>query len=517
MTTCENDRLLVNRAETAMALVLVVDDDRSVRHMLTQSFESANLEVVTAETAEQGLTLVSERRPDVVLLDIMLPGRSGLEVLHDIQAVDRRLPVIFVTADSGSSTAIEAMQLGAYDYVSKPLDLPQLNRLVLAAVDSRRLMSVSVALSAGPTADHSGKLFVGRSPEILEVFKAIGRVAAQDVPVLIRGESGTGKELVAQALYQHSHRQNQPFMAINCAALPDTLLESELFGHEKGAFTGADRRRIGKFEQCHGGTIFLDEVGDMAPIVQGKVLRLLQDQRFERVGGNETISTDVRVITATNRPLEEMVEAKTFRADLLYRLNGMTIFLPPLRERREDIPLLLKHFLTRAQQNLNKNDIEGMSPECLELLMSYGWPGNVREMQSVVQQAVLNTIGPIIIPEFLPREVTQATGGIEPILSWREPAVVVPTPEEVSVSGDQQNLTISDLSAFIDARLKAGSTELYSDVLNRVERYLFTRVLQETNGNQSQAAEILGVTRGKIRDRIAAFNISMERKVRLDT
>lgn len=500
-----------------MALVLIVDDDRSLRHMLTQSLEAIGLEVVAAATAEQGLTLVSERKPDVVLLDIMLPGRSGLDVLRDIQAVDRRLPVIFVTADSGSSTAIEAMQLGAYDYVSKPLDLPQLNRLVQAAVESRRLMSVAVALSADSTPDQTGKVFVGRSPEILEVFKAIGRVAAQDVPVLIRGESGTGKELVAQALYQHSHRQNQPFMAINCAALPDTLLESELFGHEKGAFTGADRRRIGKFEQCHGGTIFLDEVGDMAPIVQGKVLRLLQDQRFERVGGNETISTDVRVITATNRPLEEMVEAKTFRADLLYRLNGMTIFLPPLRHRREDIPLLLKHFLARAQQSLNKMHIEGMSPECLEILMNYSWPGNVREMQSIVQQAVLNAIGPIIIPEFLPREVSQS-----PFIegesrgTWKETQPAPTVPESLQPNSDQFHPTIADLGTFIEDQLKANSTDLYTAVLERVERYLFTRVLQETNGNQSQASEILGVTRGKIRDRIAAFNISMERKVRAD-
>ena len=501
-----------------MALVLVVDDDRSIRHMLTQSLEAIELEVVTATTAEQGLALVSERQPDVVLLDIILPGRSGLEVLRDIQAVDRRLPVIFVTADSGSSTAIEAMQLGAYDYVSKPLDLPQLNRLVQAAVDSRRLMSVAVALAADPNADQTGKLFVGRSPVILDVFKAIGRVAAQDVPILIRGESGTGKELVAQALYQHSHRRAQPFMAINCAALPDTLLESELFGHEKGAFTGADRRRIGKFEQCHGGTIFLDEVGDMAPIVQGKVLRLLQDQRFERVGGNETISTDVRVITATNRPLEEMVEAKTFRADLLYRLNGMTIFLPPLRQRREDIPLLIKYFLARAQQSLNKLQIEGMSPECVEILMNYDWPGNVRELQSVVQQAVLNAIGPIIIPEFLPREVTQHASlrtALKPTTGEQQPPEATLIESQSLV--DYQRPSIADLGSFVDEQLKSGTTGLYNAVLERVERFLFTRVLQETNGNQSHASEILGVTRGKIRDRIAVFNISMERQVRSDS
>ena len=503
-----------------MALVLVVDDDRSVRHMVSSSLAAIHVQVETATTAEEGLTLVSKSKPDVVLLDIMLPGRSGLEILRDIQAIDRRLPVVFITADSGSGTAIEAMQLGAYDYVSKPLDLPSLNRLVQAAIDARQLMSVTVALAADPVIEHAGPVFIGRSPEMLEVLKAIGRVAAQAVPVLIRGESGTGKELAAQALYQHSHRRDQPFMAINCAALPDTLLESELFGHEKGAFTGADRRRIGKFEQCHGGTIFLDEVGDMAPVVQGKVLRLLQDQRFERVGGNETIETNVRVIAATNRPLEEMVEAKTFRADLLYRLNGVTIHLPPLRERREDIPLLLKHLLMRSQKALSKLHIEGLSPQSLELLTSYSWPGNVREMFSVVQQAVLNTIGPIIIPEFLPRQVTETTS----IPARSQP---LPPPQPPASGGETTSLdgrelasasssTLDDLTAFIDQELRNKATDLYATVVDRVERYLITRVLQETNGNQSKTAEILGVTRAKIRDRIASFNISMEHKVRMD-
>ncbi len=496
-----------------MALVLVVDDDRSVRHMVSQSLAGIHLQVETAASAEEGLTFVSKSRPDAVLLDIMLPGRSGLDVLRDIQAVDRRLPVIIVTADNGSGTAIEAMQLGAYDYVTKPLDLPSLNRLVQAAVDARRLMSIPVALAADPVTEQPGNVFIGRSPEMLEVLKAIGRVSAQDVPVLIRGESGTGKELVAQALYQHSHRRDQPFMAINCAALPDTLLESELFGHEKGAFTGADRRRIGKFEQCHGGTILLDEVGDMALVVQGKVLRLLQDQRFERVGGNETISTDVRVIAATNRPLEEMVEDKTFRADLLYRLNAVTISIPPLRERREDIPLLLKHLLMRSQQTLSKFHIEGLSPQCLEQLTNYDWPGNVREMYSVVQQAVLNAVGPIIIPEFLPRKITERSANGKPqVHSGDEPA----TTSEPASFVDLQCRPLDDLSSFIDEEIRSKSTNLYAAVVDRVERYLITRVLQSTNGNQSKTAEILGITRAKIRDRIAAFNISMEHKVRID-
>ena len=497
-----------------MALALVVDDDRSLRYMVQVSLESIQIEVLTAASAEEGLRLLKQHSPDVILLDIMLPDRSGLEILEELQAIDRRLPVIFVTADNGSNTAIEAMQRGAYDYVCKPLDLPQLNRLVQNAINSRQLMNMPVALTADLEENTNGRSFVGHSQEMLDVFKAIARVAAQDVPVLIRGESGTGKELVAQALYQHSHRRNQPFMAINCAALPDTLLESELFGHEKGSFTGADRRRIGKFEQCHGGTIFLDEVGDMALVVQGKVLRLLQDQRFERVGGNETISTNVRVIAATNRPLEQMVEEKTFRADLLYRLNGMTIFLPPLRERRDDIPLLLRYFLAMAQRSLNKSHIEGLSPECLDILTHYRWPGNVREMQSVVQQAVLNASGPIIIPEFLPREVTE---GRE---IRNEPrtvhAVISPPHAEFDSSMDGERARIADLGQFIEQRLQNNSTNLAAEVIERVERYLFARVLDVTSGNQSQAADILGVTRGKIRDRIAAFNISMERKVRLD-
>ncbi|MBS0201264.1 MAG: sigma-54-dependent Fis family transcriptional regulator [Planctomycetes bacterium] len=496
-----------------MALALVVDDDRSMRFLVEKSLEEIQVKVTAASTAKEGLSLISAQRPDVVLLDIMLPDRSGLEVLRDIQAIDRRLPVIFVTSDNDSGTAIEAMHLGAYDYIFKPLDILQLNRLVQNAITSRQLMNVPVALAADLEARPDGKSFVGHSPEMLEVFKVIGRVAAQNVPVLIRGESGTGKELAAQALYQHSHRCDGPFIAINCAALPDTLLESELFGHEKGSFTGADRRRVGKFEQCDGGTILLDEVGDMALVVQGKVLRLLQDQRFERLGGNEVISTDVRIIAATNRPLEQMVADKTFRADLFYRLNGITISLPPLRSRRDDIPLLLKYFLSQSKSMLNKPHVEGLSPECLEILSRYDWPGNVREMQSVVQQAVLNSIGPIIIPEFLPRELTCPTR-VDSAASEAGPAILAPVTVETSPAPVTNGQSLGDIGPFIEQRLLEKSTNLSTEVIEHVEYYLYTRVLEATNGNQSQAAEILGVTRGKIRDRIKAFNISIEKRVR---
>lgn len=506
-----------------MVTALVVDDDRSLHLIVQSSLEAIGIQVISSASAEDGLRVVGQQRPDVVLLDVMLPGRSGLDVLQDILAIDRRIPVIIVTADSGSSTAIEAMRRGAYDYVSKPFHLSQLQQLVQTAARACRKMHESVAIAADPEVSNGERSFIGRSPRMIDVFKAIGRVASQDVPVLIRGESGTGKELVAQAIYQHSRRREHSYMEINCAALPDSLLESELFGHEKGAFTGADRRRIGKFEQCHGGTLFLDEVGDMSPSVQGKVLRLIQEQRFERIGGNETISTNVRIITATNLPLEEMVEKKTFRADLLFRLNGMTIHLPPLREREGDIPLLLRYFLARSQRAMGKPHLEGMSPECLDVLQNYRWPGNVRELQSVVQQAVLNATGPIIIPEFLPPELLAGAKGqsdqqarsLESAASNLESGATPAAANSKNLpTGTPGDVSINELGAYIEERLLAKSTDLAAETIERVERYLFARVLEYTGGNQSQAAEILGVTRGKIRDRVEQFKISILRNIK---
>jgi two-component system nitrogen regulation response regulator GlnG len=353
-------------------------------------------------------------------------------------------------------------------------------------------MRVPVEIPVSETVDESGDVIVGCSPRMLEVYKAIGRVAQQDVTVLIGGESGTGKELVARAIYQHSPRDQGPFLAVNCAALPDSLLESDLFGHEKGAFTGADSRRIGKFEQCSGGTIFLDEIGDMSPLLQSKVLRLLQEQRFERVGGNTTIKTDVRIIAATNRDLDKMVKENTFRADLYYRLNGFTIDLPPLRDRGNDILLLLEHFLARARREMRK-EIDGVSPDALHLLMQYSWPGNVRELQSVVRQAILNASGPIIMPEFLPEEIR---GGSRPTAADTEDAA-----------------SECDLQAFLDQRLTMNTTGLYADTLEMMERYLINRVLCLTDGNQSQAAKILGITRGSLRTKVRALGISIARVV----
>jgi two-component system nitrogen regulation response regulator GlnG len=321
-----------------------------------------------------------------------------------------------------------------------------------------------------------------------EVYKAIGLVAPQDLAVLILGESGTGKELVARAVYQHSRRAAGPFLAINCAAIPENLLESELFGHEKGAFTGADRRRIGKFEQCSGGTLFLDEIGDMTPLTQAKILRVLQDGRFERVGGNETIRSDVRVIAATNRDLAEMVGAGEFRGDLYYRLGIVTIALPPLRERAEDLPLLVDHFLKRFSPELGK-DVDRIAPDALEVLRRHSWPGNIRELQSVVKQSLLRAKGPVLVSDFLP----------------------------ASVRGEEEPSDSSppsfDWEGFLEDRLREGSHDLHAESLSVIERSLITRVLRHTGGNQVQAAKLLGISRGSLRTKIRTLGIQIGRAV----
>ncbi|MBL9125891.1 MAG: sigma-54-dependent Fis family transcriptional regulator [Planctomycetaceae bacterium] len=478
-----------------MPSVLVIDDDRSVRHLISEAFCETDIDVVAVGSAEEGLQQISSAKPDTVMLDIMLDDASGLELFRQIQALDSKLPVIFITALDSSDTAIQAMKLGAYDYLLKPLDLGKVQSLVRQALEIRRLMHVPVGVPGSSRGEHRGEVLVGRSAQMQEVYKAIGRVAPQDVTVLIRGESGTGKELVARAIYHHSQRSDGPFLAVNCAAIPDALLESELFGHEKGSFTGADQRRIGKFEQCSGGTLFLDEVGDMSPLVQSKVLRVLQGQEFERVGGNQTIKSDVRVITATNRDLEKMVADREYRADLYYRLSSFTIQLPPLRERADDLLLLLEHYLACFSRELGK-DVHGISPEALNILLDYAWPGNIRELQNVLKQALLQATGTVLISEFLPAKLRNPAGET-PVLEGDE-----------AVDGD--------LTPFIEARLHGNSTNLHAETLERMERYLVTRVLRTTDGNQSKAAKILGITRGSLRTKIRALGLSIDRQVKIE-
>jgi two-component system nitrogen regulation response regulator GlnG len=447
-------------------------------------------------------------QPDVALLDILLPKTSGLELFEELREADSKMPIIFITSLASSETAIKAMTLGAFDYLLKPLDIARIRELVGQALEIRRLMSIPVDVP-GSQAQASNEVpsvrsdtLVGSSAQMQEVYKAIGRVAPQDVTVLVRGESGTGKELVARAVYQHSSRHKGQFLAVNCAAIPDALLESELFGHEKGAFTGADQRRIGKFEQCSGGTLFLDEIGDMSPLVQSKVLRVLQSQQFERVGGNQTISTDVRVIAATNRPLEKMVEDGEFRSDLYYRLSGFTIQLTPLRERRDDLVPLLENYLSYFSRELRKN-VHGISPEALEILTNYSWPGNVRELQNVLKQTLLRSAGPVIIPDFIPDRIRY------PEL---EAATAVATEGSGGGGGGGGD---TDLRHFVDERLDADSTNLYAETLEFMERYVVTHVLRLCDGNQSKAARILGITRGCLRNKVRTLGVSIDTRVQV--
>lgn len=472
-----------------MQSLLVIDDEASILHAFQRAFRGeADLQVLTASSASEGLELFKQAKPHVVVLDIYLPDRSGMETYQQIRAHDARTPVIFITGHGTTDTAIEAMKSGAFDYLLKPLELGPLRDAVQRALQISRLSHTPAVLPEIEDVPDQADALIGRCPAMQEVYKAIGRVATQDVTVLLLGESGTGKELVARAIYQHSRRSSGPFLAINCAAIPDNLLESELFGHEKGAFTGADRKRIGKFEQCSGGTLFLDEIGDMAPLTQTKLLRLLQEQRFERVGGNETVQTDVRLIAATNRDLERRVATDHFRKDLFYRLNVFTISLPPLRERPGDLSLLVEHLIKRFRRELNK-DVQSVAPETMELLERYSWPGNVRELQSVLKQALLHATGPVLIPDFLRAALR---------LDER-------TAENATAAADWE--------LFVRERLSVGSEDLYAEALASMERQVLTIVLRHTSGNQVQAARILGITRGSLRNKIRSLGITIGRSI----
>ena len=384
-----------------MPTLLIVDDEPNLLYSLKKGLESDELRVLTAETAEQGIDAVRKHGPDAVILDVRLPDMSGLDAFNQIRHIDARLPVIIITAFSTTETAIEAMKRGAYEYLLKPVEFDTLYNIVERALEISRMSRVPAMFEADAEADAAADHIVGRSQAMQEVYKAIGQVAPQDVNVLILGESGTGKEMIARAIYQHSRRSKGPFLAINCAALPESLLESELFGHERGSFTGADKRRIGKFEQVDGGTIFLDEIGDMTPATQSKVLRLLQDGTFERVGSNETMRVDVRAIAATNRNLETLVKEGEFREDLFYRLHVFTIELPALRDRADDIPILVEHFIKLFNCELGKN-VRSIAPDAMQMLLQHDWPGNVRELQSAIKHALVRNVGEVLTVDSFP-------------------------------------------------------------------------------------------------------------------
>lgn len=466
-----------------MPRLLVIDDEAPILHAFRKAFQDANLELLTAGTATEGEELVTAEHPDVIVLDLNLPDRSGLECFQRIRNIDSRIPVIFITGHGTVESAIEATKHGAFDYLFKPLELSELRQLVDKALRLSEMTRNAPIVNPDEATEQPGQqAMVGRCEAMQEVYKSIGRVAAQDITVLIQGESGTGKELVARAIYQHSLRNKAPFRALNCAAIPDSLLESELFGHEKGSFTSADRRRIGHFEQADGGTLFLDEVGDMSPMTQSKLLRVLQERTFERVGGSETISVDVRVIAATNHDLEKLVDEGRFRSDLFFRLRDFMIFLPPLRERGDDIRLLAEHFIRKHSRSLGKN-VTQISEEALAILQDAPWPGNIRELESVIKQSLLSTPGSVLLPEFLPKEL----GG----------------------TGDSASPAGFNLTKFLEEQLESdGPTDLYSRSILNTERELFTTVLKHTKGNQVHASSILGISRVTLRTKLRQHNIN---------
>ncbi len=464
-------------------------------------FDSPDLELTTAASGEEGLRLIPGLRPDLVLMDIRMGGLSGLETLRRIRQMDARLPVILMTAYGTTQTAIEAMKLGAYDYLLKPFDVPRLKQIVLDALKASRAMRQVVSYQPLLEREDYELGIVGRSPAMQEVFKLIGQLAASDATVLITGESGTGKELVARAIYHHSRRREQPFLAVNCAAIPEQLLESELFGHEKGAFTGAVTQRIGRFEQCHRGTIFLDEIGDMSPATQTRILRVLQDGAFERVGGNETVRVDVRVIAATNQDLERAVAEKRFREDLFYRLNVVRVRLPALRDRSGDIPLLAAYFLRRSAQQLQQSS-RALSAGALADLERHHWPGNVRELENAIEHATVVAKGDVILPADLPAAIRAPAGD--------NAVAPSPPPPEPATPTVQPAASLEDVAA-LAARLFAWARQ-HPDlkVMDAVERELVVQALRETHGNQVRAARLLGVTRATLRKRIERFGIRQD-------
>jgi two-component system nitrogen regulation response regulator GlnG len=475
-----------------MAHLLLIDDDLIlIPEQVRRAFPAPAHTVVVACTGAEGLEQVSAVPPDVILLDLRLPDQSGLEVYQQIRRIDARIPVIFVTMAKTAETAIEAMQQGAYDYLFKPLDPQELRQVVGQALEvAQRMRQPAVVAESAPDPDVDGAI-VGSCPAMSAVYKAIGRVAAQDVPVLITGESGTGKELVARAVYQHGPRAKATFLILNCAAIPENLLESELFGHEKGAFTGADRRRIGKFEQSNGGTIFLDEVGDMPLALQAKMLRVLQEQAFERVGGNETVRTDVRLIAATHRDLKAWSAERKFRPDLYYRLGVFTIHLPPLRERGDDFPLLVRHYLRRFSRELGR-EVHEVAPDALERLRSYSWPGNIRELQSTLKQALLRATGPVLLPAFLPDTLGNPGG--------------------TALSFQSRGEDLS-LEAYIRQQLRTDSCDLYARVHNQLDRFLLPLVMEYSQAKLQQAARLLGIARQTLRLKLRDLGLQVTRSL----
>jgi DNA-binding NtrC family response regulator len=441
--------------------ILIVEDEANLQRVLELQLAGAGFTVEKAASAEQALPVLERGGVDLVLSDLKLPGMDGLELLRRVRDYDSSLPVIIMTAFGTVETAVQAMKAGASDYLLKPFPLDELNLTIDKALELRELRDENRRLRAELGRRYQFDNIVGRSPGMQEVFAAVERVAPTRATVLLTGESGIGKDLIARAIHHHSPRKDKAFVKISCSAIPETLMESELFGYEKGAFTGAAAARAGKFEQADGGTVFLDEIGDVTPPVQVKLLRVLQERELERLGGNKTIQVDVRVIAATNQDLQAAIEEGAFREDLYYRLNVVPIRIPPLRERRPDIPLLVDHFLAKYRDEMGGR-VSAVSPQALEKLMAYRWPGNVRELENVMQRAMVLAQGPVL------------------------------DAKDIHLDAERRSPDRAGETTF----LPEGMT------LEQHEQELIREALRRTGGNKWQAARLLGLTRSALRYRL---------------
>ena len=471
--------------------ILVADDEESIRWVLSKALKKQGYSVDLAEDGTQAKNLARRNHYDLAVLDIKMPGIHGLELLKQFRMEHPDTLVVIMTAEATMEHAVTAMKNGAYDYLTKPFDLAALDAIILKATKAAQVTEQIDQLKEELQGQYNfGRSIIGNSQPMQDVYKTLGRIADSDVTVLITGESGTGKELIARAIHINSRRLGKPFVALNCAAIPHELLENELFGHERGAFTGATDRKSGKFEQADGGTLFLDEIGDMPLELQAKLLRVLQEKEITRTGGSQTIRVDVRIVAATNQNIAQLVEQKRFREDLYYRLNVVPIKLPALRERRSDIPMLVEFFLQRAKQDLGIEAME-CSPETLDLLKTHSWPGNVRELENVIKRAALLSPNHVLTPPDFPglldnRKVHSQDESLEALVS-----------RKLENSLAQMNLQEMN--------------NLYEMVLHQVERPLINIVLSKTRGNQVRTAEILGINRNTLRKKINTLEIEVKR------
>ncbi|PQO30321.1 sigma-54-dependent Fis family transcriptional regulator [Bremerella cremea] len=475
--------------------VLVIDDDPSVATVVTSALSQDEVRIQHAETGANGLQQLVQFRPDVLILDHLLPDGEGLQILGRVNRIDARLPVLFVTARNSSELAIEAMKQGAFDFLSKPLQLEKIQEKTQQALESRRLMLMPVQLPSqvDPMIDGADHL-IGQCPEMQEVYKAIGRAAAHDVPVLIEGEIGTGKELVARAIYQHGRRKDRPFVKVVCSDFGPEWLESELFGHEPNSFPGATERRIGKIEQCHGGTVLLEDISAIPQPLQSKLVRFIQDKTFERIGGQEAIQVNTTLLFTSSKNAERLTTEGVIRHDLFYSLNSFMIRIPPLRERGADLTKLVDHFVGQfcRVERIGQTGAVRTSPDALRLLTDYPWPGNVAELRSVLRRALVESRGTVIAGDYLRTALRDLPRN------------------DVGLETKMLSTHVCDWEDFIQDKIDAGSNDLYSDAVMEMERHVLTIILRKTSGNQAKAARMLGITRTSLRKKIHYLGLAIE-------